>query len=72
MKIAQLSDEDLLASTKRYAARERETTAALESALAEVDARYPGMRQGWPRRVDDCSDVAQGGPIPRRRRGSRA
>jgi hypothetical protein len=72
MKIAQLSDEELLASTTRYAARERETMAALEGAVAEVDARYPGMRQGWPRRVDDCSDVAQGARVPRKRRGSRA
>jgi hypothetical protein len=65
MKVEEMTDEQLLASVKRFAAREREATAAVEGLLAVIDARRPGMRQGWPRRIDEEGAVR---PAPRRRR----
>lgn len=53
MKVEEMTDEQLLASAKQFAKREREATAALEAALETIDARHPGMRQGWPQRIDE-------------------
>jgi hypothetical protein len=64
MKVEEMTDEQLLASAKQYAAREREATAALEAVLETIDARHPGMRQGWPQRIDE-----EAGPRARRRGG---
>jgi hypothetical protein len=67
MNVEEMTDELLLASVKHYAAREREATAALKGRLRAIDARYPGMRQGWPRRID--GEVTARPAPSRRRRG---
>lgn len=48
IKIAQLSDSDLVIQTKQAAANEREATARLVALLAEFDARrlYLGRVSG--------------------------
>jgi hypothetical protein len=71
MKINEMTDAQLLASTKACAARERRATAALERVLQEVDGRRPGMRQGWPQRIDDGSEGRPAPRAPRRRRNPR-
>jgi hypothetical protein len=69
MKVNEMTDAQLLASTKQYAVRERKATAALDRVLQAVDARRPGMLQGWPQRIDDGSE---GRPAPRAPRRCRA
>jgi hypothetical protein len=71
MKVEEMIDEQLLASTKAYAARERRATEALERVLETIDARHPGMLQGWPQRIDGEGEARPASRV-RRRRGSGA
>jgi hypothetical protein len=68
MKIEEMTDEQLLASTKAYAARERRATAALDRVLETIDARHPGMRQRWPQRIEGEAEATPASRASRRRR----
>lgn len=52
-----LSDDQLLAETRRLVSHEREATAALLRALVELDARRLYLREGCASLFTDCTEV---------------
>jgi hypothetical protein len=57
MEFDRLSDEELVATVKQLASREREATAELVRSLMEVDARRLYLRYGCPSLYMWCTDV---------------
>lgn len=57
MKINELSDDQLVAETRRLARDERTATAALIRRLAEVDARRLYLREGCPSLFVWCTQM---------------